>query len=171
MKYYASYHNSIIAVPVGDVKIYNEYDGEYTTNSKRKEEDEQVKFRLIVYSKEIVRRKKKKVVYFARATNLNLKKEQVLKLYNKVRTPIETSYRNIKAFLPFTSSTKYIFRTLIFTLAILMYSLYTILKKQVNLRTLKKIIIKILENMTTKEIYPNKIMKTLTNTIDLFLRG
>ena len=49
-----------------------------------------------MYSKEEVRRKS--VVYFARATNLDLSKREVLDLYNKVRGPIETSYRNIKAF-------------------------------------------------------------------------
>ena len=56
-----------------------------------------------MYSKEKVRRKRKKrLVYFARATNLEIPKREVLDLYNKVRGPIETSYRNIKAFLPFT---------------------------------------------------------------------
>jgi len=53
--------------------------------------DEQVKFRLLVYSKEKVRRKKKSLVYFARATNLEIPKREVLDLYNKVRGPIETS--------------------------------------------------------------------------------
>jgi putative transposase len=43
-----SKYNYIIAVPVGDVKIYNDFDGEYTTNSKRYKKEEQVKFRLIV---------------------------------------------------------------------------------------------------------------------------
>jgi hypothetical protein len=76
-----------------------------------------------VYSKEKVRRKRKRLVYFARATNLLLPKREVLDLYNKVRGPIETSYRNIKAFLP-TSSTKFVFRTLIFVLAIVLYSLF-----------------------------------------------
>ncbi|QXJ34893.1 hypothetical protein J5U22_01440 [Saccharolobus shibatae] len=33
---FISQFNYIIAVPAGDVKIYKEYDGEYTTNSKRK---------------------------------------------------------------------------------------------------------------------------------------
>ena len=61
--------------------------------------DEQVKFRLLVYSREKVRRKKKRLVYFVRATNLDLPKREVLDLYNKVRGPIETSYRSIKAFL------------------------------------------------------------------------
>ena len=112
----------IIAVPVGDVKVYEEFDGEYETNSKRHRRDEQVKFRLLVYSKEKVKRKRKTLVYFARATNLDLPKGEVLDLYNKVRGPIETSYRNIKAFLPFTSSTKFVFRTLIFVLAVAFYS-------------------------------------------------
>ena len=93
----------VIGVPVGDVKVYQEFDGEYETNSKRHRRDEQVKFRLLVYSKEKVRRKKRTLVYFARATNLDLPKREVLKLYNKVRGPIETSHRNIKAFPPFTS--------------------------------------------------------------------
>ena len=73
-----------------------------------------------MYSKEKVRRKS--LVYFARATNLDLSKREVLKLYDKVRGPIETSYRNVKAFLPFTSSTKFVFRTLIFVLAIVLTS-------------------------------------------------
>jgi len=81
-----------------------------------------------MYSKEKVRRKRRSLVYLARATNLEIPKREVLDLYNKVRGPIETSYRNIKAFLPFTSSTKFIFRTLIFVLAIVLYSLYTIFK-------------------------------------------
>ena len=42
----------IVAVPVGDVKVYEEFDGNYTTNSKGHRRDEQVKFRLLVYSEE-----------------------------------------------------------------------------------------------------------------------
>jgi IS4 transposase len=60
--------------------------------------DEQVKFRLFVYSKEKVRRKKKRFVYFARATNLEIPKREVLDLYNKVRGPIETSYGILRLF-------------------------------------------------------------------------
>jgi hypothetical protein len=85
-----------------------------------------------VYSKEKVRRKRKKrFVYFARATNLEIPRREVLDLYNKVRRPIETSYRNIKAFLP-TSSTKFVFRILIFVLALVLYSLYTVFKGEVG---------------------------------------
>ena len=88
---FISQFNYIVAVPAGDVKVYEEFDGDYKTNSKRHMRDEQVKFRLLVYSKEKVRRKKKRLVYFARATNLDLPKREVLDLYNKVRSPIETS--------------------------------------------------------------------------------
>ncbi|AAK43246.1 Third ORF in partial transposon ISC1160 [Saccharolobus solfataricus P2] len=41
----------------------------------------------------------------------------VFRLYSKVN-PIETSYRNIKSFLPFISSTKFAFRKLIFMIAL-----------------------------------------------------
>jgi len=128
-----SQFNYIIAVPVGDVKVFEEFDGDYKTNSKRHRRDEQVKFRLLVYSREKVRGKKERsLVYSARATNLDLPKREVLDLYNKVRGPIETSYRNIKAFLPFTSSTKFVFRTLVLVVAILLYSLYTVFKGEVG---------------------------------------
>jgi len=96
---FISHFNYIVAVPVGDVKVYEEFDGDYMTNSKRHRKDEQVKFRLLVYSREKVRRKEKRFVYFARATNLEIPKREVLDLYNKVWGSIETSYRNIKAFL------------------------------------------------------------------------
>lgn len=74
---FISQFNYIIGVPVGDVKIYEEFDGEYVTNSKRHSKDEQVKFRLIVYRREKIKRKKK-VVYFAGVTNLDLPKNKVL---------------------------------------------------------------------------------------------
>lgn len=62
-------------------------------------------------------RKRRIRVYFARATNLDLPKGEVLRLYNKVRGPI---FWGIKAFLPFT--TKFVFRVLVFVLVL--YSLY-----------------------------------------------
>ncbi|AAK42282.1 Third ORF in transposon ISC1225 [Saccharolobus solfataricus P2] len=74
---FISQFNYIIGVPVSDVKIYEEFDGEYVTNSKRRSKGEQVKFRLIVY-REKIKRKKKEVVYFARGTNLDLPKNKVL---------------------------------------------------------------------------------------------
>ncbi|ACP49029.1 transposase IS4 family protein [Sulfolobus islandicus Y.N.15.51] len=158
----------IVAVPVGDVKVYEEFDGDYTTNSKRHRRDEQVKFRLLVYSKEKVRRKS--LVYFARATNLDLSKREVLDLYNKVRGPIETSYRNIKAFLPFTSSTKFVFRTLIFVLALVLYSLYTIFKGEVGREEFRLLLILLFPDLFNPENFTFNIIETLIYTIDLFLR-
>jgi len=160
----------IIAVPVGDVKVYEEFDGEYETNSKRHRRDEQVKFRLLVYSKEKVKRKKKSLVYFARATNLDLPKREVLDLYNKVRGPIETSYRNIKAFLPFTSSTKFVFRTLIFVLAIMLYSLYTVFKGEVGREEFRLLLILLFPDLFNPEKFTINLVETLIYTIDLFLR-
>ncbi|ACP44633.1 transposase IS4 family protein [Sulfolobus islandicus Y.G.57.14] len=160
----------IIAVPAGDVKVFEEFDGDYTTNSKRHRRDEQVKFRLLVYSKEKVRRKKKSLVYFARATNLDLSKREVLDLYNKVRGPIESSYRNIKAFLPFTSSTKFVFRTLIFVLALVLYSLYTIFKGEVGREEFRLLLILLFPDLFNPENFTFNIIKTLIYTIDLFLR-
>jgi FOG: Transposase and inactivated derivatives len=161
----------IIAVPVGDVKVYQEFDGEYETNSKRHRRDEQVKFRLLVYSKEKVRRKRKTLVYFARATNLDLPKGEVLKLYNKVRGPIETSYRNIKAFLPFTSSTKFIFRTLIFVLAVAFYSLYTVFKGEVGREQFRVLLILLFsDDLFYLKDFLLKSIEPLINNIDLFSR-
>jgi len=158
----------IVAVPVGDVKVYEEFDGDYTTNSKRHRRDEQVKFRLLVYSKEKVRRKS--LVYFARATNLDLSRREVLDLYNKVRGPIETSYRNIKAFLPFTSSTKFVFRTLIFVLALVLYSLYTIFKGEVGREEFRLLLILLFPDLFNPENFTFNLVETLIYTIDLFLR-
>jgi len=160
----------IIAVPVGDVKVYEEFDGDYKTNSKRHRRDEQVKFRLLVYSKEKVRRKKKSLVYFARGTNLDLPKREVLDLYNKVRGPIETSYRNIKAFLPFTSSTKFVFRTLIFVLAIVLYSLYTVFKGEVGREEFRLLLILLFPDLFNPENFTFNVIKTLIYAINLFLR-
>jgi FOG: Transposase and inactivated derivatives len=167
---FVSQFKYIVAVPVGDVKVYEEFDGDYTTNSKRHRRDEQVKFRLLVYSKEKVRRKKKTLVYFARATNLDLSKREVLDLYNKVRGPIETSYRNIKAFLPFTSSTKFVFRTLIFVLALVLYSLYIIFKGEVGREEFRLLLILLFPDLFNPENFTFNVIETLIYTIDLFLR-
>ncbi|AWR98588.1 ISH3 family transposase [Metallosphaera hakonensis JCM 8857 = DSM 7519] len=159
----------VMGVPVGDVKIYEEFDGEYATNKRRKKE-EQVNFRLLVYGKEIVKKKRKTVVYFARATNLNLTKREV-KLYNKVRGPIETSYRNIKAFLPFTSSTKFVFRELIFVLAMVFYSLYTVFKDVMRREEFRLLLILcFLDDLSGLKDFIFTLEKTLNNKIDLFLR-
>jgi len=158
----------IVAVPAGDVKVFEEFDGDYTTNSKRHRRDGQVEFRLLVYSKEKVRRKS--LVYFARATNLDLPKREVLDLYNKVRGPIETSHRNIKAFLPFTSSTKFVFRALIFVLAIVLYSLYTVFKGEVGREEFRLLLILLFPDLFNPENFTFNVIKALIYTIDLFLR-
>jgi len=123
-----------------------------------------------VYSEEKAKRKKRTLVYFARATNLNLPKREVLDLYNKVRGPIETSYRNIKAFLPFTSSTRFVFRTLIFVLAIVLYSLYTIFKGEVGREEFRLLLILLFPDLFNPENFIFNLVDTLIYTIDLFLR-
>jgi len=123
-----------------------------------------------VYSEEKVRRKKRTLVYFARATNLNLPKGEVLDLYNKVRGPIETSHRNIKAFLPFTSSTKFVFRTLIFVLAAVLYSLYTVFKGEVRREQFRLLLILLFPDLFNPENFTFNLVDTLIYTIDLFLR-
>jgi len=163
---FISQFNYIIAVPVGDVKD-EEFDGDYMTNSKRHRRNEQVKFRLLVYSKEKVRRKKR-LVYFARATNLEIPKREVLDLYNKGRGPIETSYRNIKAFLPFTSSTKFVFRILIFVLALVLYSLF---KGEVGREEFRLLLIRLFfPDLFNPENFTFNLAETLIYTIDLLLR-
>ena len=123
-----------------------------------------------MYSEEKVRRKKRTLVYFARATNLNLPKGEVLDLYKEVRGPIETSYRNIKAFLPFTSSTRFVFRTLIFVLAIVLYSLYTIFKGEVGREEFRLLLILLFPDLFNPENFIFNLVDTLIRTIDLFLR-
>ena len=124
-----------------------------------------------MYSEEKAKRKKRTLVYFARATNLNLPKREVLDLYNKVRGPIETSYRNIKAFLPFTSSTKFVFRMLIFVLAMIFYSLYTVFKGMARREEFRLLLILLFPGyLFNLENSLFKLLETLINTIDLFLR-
>ena len=122
-----------------------------------------------MYSKEEVR-KKRTLVYFARATNLDLSKRAVLKLYNKVRGSIEASYRNIKAFLPFTSSTKFVFRILIFVLAVVLYSLYTIFKGEVRREEVRLLLILLLPSyLFNSEDFQIKLIEPFIKNIDLFL--
>jgi putative transposase len=91
-----------------------------------------------------------------------------LDLYNKVRSPIETSYRNIKAFLPFTSSTKFVFRTLIFVLALVLYSLF---KGEVGREEFRLLLISFISPILfNPENFTFNVIETLIYTIDLFLR-
>ncbi|BDB99338.1 DUF4322 domain-containing protein [Saccharolobus caldissimus] len=112
----------VLAVPVGSVHVKEELDKIYTTNSKRHKRDEQVTFRLVTIKvKSKGHGKEEKLLGYA--TNLDLSPKSIRRIYNVIRSPIETSYRVIKSFLPFTSSTKYSFRFLVISLAILLYSL------------------------------------------------
>ncbi|EHP69015.1 hypothetical protein MetMK1DRAFT_00017610, partial [Metallosphaera yellowstonensis MK1] len=111
-----------------------------------------------------------KVVYFARATNLDLPKGEVLDLYNEVRGPIETSHRNVKAFLPFTSSTKFVFLTLIFVLAVAFYSLYTVFKGEVRREQFRILLILLFsDDLFYLKDFLLKSVEPLIN-IDLFSR-
>ena len=76
---------------------------------------------IIAYTGEII-------VKGGRRVNLDVNRSIVVKWYDKVRTPIETSYKLIKSFLIFTSSRSWLFRLFIFVLAILIYTLYLLLK-------------------------------------------
>jgi hypothetical protein len=128
--------------------------------------DEQVKFRLLVYSKEKVRRKVKRFVYFARATNFEIPKREVLDLYNKVRGPIETSYRNIKAFLP-TSPTKFVFRTSFLPL----YSTPYVFKGVVGREEFRLLLILLFfPDLFNPKNFTFNVTETFIYTIDLFLR-
>jgi hypothetical protein len=94
----------------------------------------------------------------------------VLDLYNKVRGPIETSHRNIKAFLPFTSSTKFVFRTLIFVLAAVLYSLYTVFKGEVRREQFRILLILLFsDDLFYLRDFLLKSVQPLIN-IDLFSR-
>jgi hypothetical protein len=91
-------------------------------------------------------------------------------LYNKVRGPIETSYRNVKAFLPFTSSTKFVFRTLIFVLAVDFYSLYTVFKGEVRREEFRLLLILLFsDDLFNLRDFLLKSVQPLIN-IDLFSR-
>ena len=99
------------------VGIHRNFDGDYAARSNGKK----ATFRLIVHhgrGKE----------YLAKGTNLDVNRSIVVKWYNKVRTPIETSYKLIKSFLIFTTSRSWLFRLFIFVLAMLIYTLYLLLK-------------------------------------------
>ena len=98
------------------VGIHRNFDGDYAARSNGKK----ATFRLIVHQG----REKE---YLAKGTNLDVNRSIVVKWYDKVRTPIETSYKLIKSFLIFTSSRSWLFRLFIFVLAI---NLYTILTPQ-----------------------------------------
>lgn len=94
-----------------------------------------------------------------------------MNLYNKVRGPIETSYQNVKAFLPFISSTKFVFRTLSFVLAVAFYSLYTVLKGEVRREQFRILLILLFsDDLFYLKDFLFKSIEPLINNIDLFSR-
>jgi len=80
--------------------------------------------------------------------------------------------RNIKAFLPFTSSTKFVFRILIFVLALVLYSLYTVFKGVVRREEFRLLLILLFfPDLFNPKNFTINLVETLIYTIDLFLRG
>ena len=149
----------IMSVPARKVRVKHKYDGEYTAKSKGKE----ATFRLIVY-------KGRKGKYLAKATNLDVSKRLVIKWYNKVRTPIETSYKMTKSFLVFTSSKSWVFRFFTFVLAMLIYTLYLILAKgriSKEFFRLLLLLLLLLDNITDLIEYSIQFFSTLLNSFEL----
>ncbi|BCU71635.1 hypothetical protein [Stygiolobus caldivivus] len=135
----------------------HKYDGKYTAEPKGKG----VTFRLIVYEG-------RKGKYLAKATNLDVNKRSVIKWYNKVRTPIETSYKMTKSFLVFTSSKSWVFR--FFVLAMLIYTLYLILAKGRTSREsfrLLLLLLLLLDNINDLVEYSIQFLNTLLNSFEL----
>ncbi|QIW22856.1 DUF4322 domain-containing protein [Sulfolobus sp. S-194] len=163
---YLSQFKFVVAVPVGDVKVHHDFDGIYRTRSKGKD---RVAFRLIVHHR--VRDGKRE--YFAKGTNLDLPKYKVVRLYNEVRTPIETSYRMVKSFLIFTSSRSWVFRLFVFVLAILIYMLFMFVKGKMSREDFRLflILLFLFDNINYFYEYSFNALKSLFNTLDLFSRG
>ncbi|WP_238526223.1 hypothetical protein [Saccharolobus islandicus] len=151
--------NFIIGVPVGKVGIHRNFDGDYTVKSNGKK----ATFRLIVHQG----REKE---YLAKGTNLDVNRSIVVKWYDKVRTPIETSYKLIKSFLIFTSSRSWLFRPFIFVLAMLIYTLYLLLKGTTSKEDFRLLLTILLlqDNITILQEYLVKLFYPLFNSLELF---
>lgn len=87
----------------------------YTTNSKRKKQNEQATVRIVAV--------KDRNVLLVFATNTDLKPKAIRRMFRK-RWAIETSYRMINQFLPKTTSKLYSLRKLYFYLAVLLYNIW-----------------------------------------------
>jgi IS4 transposase len=156
---YLSRFNFIIGVPVGKIGIHRNFDGDYTVKSNGKK----ATFRLIVHQG----REKE---YLAKGTNLDVNRSIVVKWYDKVRTPIETSYKLIKSFLIFTSSRSWLFRLFIFVLAMLIYTLYLLLKGTTSKEDFRLLLTILLlqDNITILQEYLVKLFYSLFNSLELF---
>ncbi|BFI74445.1 DUF4322 domain-containing protein [Sulfurisphaera ohwakuensis] len=158
---YLSRFNYIIGVPVEKVGKHRNFDGEYAVKSSGKK----ATLRLIVH-----RGREKK--YLAKGTNLDVNRSIVIRWYNKVRTPIETSYKLIKSFLIFTSSRNWLFRLFIFVLAMLIYTLYLLLRGTTSKEDFRLLLIILLlqDNITTLQEYLVKLFYPIINFLELFSR-
>ncbi|WP_432518199.1 hypothetical protein [Saccharolobus islandicus] len=156
---YLSRFNFIIGVQVEKVGIHRNFNGDYTAKSNGKK----ATFRLIVHHG----REKE---YLAKGTNLDVNRSIVMKWYDKVRTPIETSYKLIKSFLIFTSSRSWLFRLFIFVLAMLIYTLYLLLKGTTSKEDFRLLLTILLlqDNITTLQEYLVKLFYPLFNSLELF---
>ncbi|WP_338600698.1 hypothetical protein V6M85_12465 [Sulfolobus tengchongensis] len=126
---------------------------------------------MIVHGREVTRKGKCRVEYVARGTNLDLPKHEVLRLYDGIRNPIETSYREIKGFLVFTCSRSWVFHLFVFVLAMFLYSLF--FKDEVNKRDFKLLLVllfigEIQDDFVSELI---KIMERLFIYLNLLSRG
>ena len=156
---YLSRFNFIIGVQVEKVGIHRNFNGDYTAKSNGKK----ATFRLIVHHG----REKE---YLAKGTNLDVNRSIVVKWYNKVRTPIETSYKLIKSFLIFTSSRSWLFRPFIFVLAMLIYTLYLLLKGTTSKEDFRLLLTILLlqDNIIILQEYLVKLFYPLFNSLELF---
>ena len=108
--------------------------------------------------------------YLAKGTNLDVNRSIVVKWYDKVRTPIETSYKLIKSFLIFTSSRSWLFRLFIFVLAMLIYTLYLLLKGTTSKEDFRLLLTILLlqDNIIILQEYLVKLFYPLFNSLELF---
>ncbi|MGC8696804.1 MAG: ISH3 family transposase, partial [Conexivisphaera sp.] len=121
-----SRYKFIMAVPIHRIGVNGVVDTQYTTDSNRRSRGNQASFRLVTMKVRVRHRghrKRDEERLLGYATNLSIPPIQLRRLYNRLRNPVETSYRRIKSLLPFTSSTRFTFRHLVIVLAVLLYSL------------------------------------------------
>jgi len=103
---YISRFKFVLAVPIGDVRIRGEYDGQHQERGKGGTGQLQAPGPV---------KGKERMIYVARVTNL----PEVLELYDGVRNPMEPADQG----LPALHELHQAFRFLTFVLAVLLYSL------------------------------------------------
>jgi putative transposase len=99
---YISQFNYVLAVPVGDVRVYGEYDGEYKTESERHKAEDQAGFRLLVHGRKVKKGEGRRSTWPGPPTRISQRERSW-----SSTTRSGTSWSpQIKVFLTFTSSTK-----------------------------------------------------------------